>query len=73
MRPLQSPLWKLHGFTLPRIRFRGPNGSLSNYWFQPAAWYGFPHQLPRPRPSSLARMMAWARSATWSLLKMLET
>jgi hypothetical protein len=29
--------------------------------------------LPYPRPASLARMMACARSATWSLLKMLET
>lgn len=26
-----------------------------------------------PNPASLARMMASARSATWSLLKMLET
>jgi hypothetical protein len=26
-----------------------------------------------PRPASLARMIAWARSATCSLVKMLET
>ena len=26
-----------------------------------------------PRPASLARMMAWARSATCSLVKMFET
>jgi hypothetical protein len=29
--------------------------------------------LPYPRPASLAQMMAWARSATCNLVKMLET
>src|SRR2546425_12778198 len=29
--------------------------------------------VPHPRPASLARRMAWARSATCNLLKTLET
>lgn len=34
---------------------------------------GVTRYLGRPKPASLARMIAWARSATWSLEKMLET
>ena len=32
-----------------------------------------PFRSRYPRPASLARMIAWARSATYSLVKMLET
>ena len=33
----------------------------------------YPRRTSRPRPASLARITACARSATWSLLKMLDT